>query len=51
VWFWHNYGEAWTTTGNYERAIEVYERVLALDPAHEPTRRKLQQVRDLQAEE
>ena len=41
VWFWHNYGEALTTVGAYERAVEIFERALALDPTHEPTRRKL----------
>ena len=46
VWFWHNCGEALTMIGDYDRAIEMFERALALDPTHEPTRRKLQQARD-----
>ena len=47
VWFWHNCGEAWMALGKYERAIEAFEQALTLDPTHEPTRRQLQQARDL----
>jgi hypothetical protein len=31
---------------NYRRAVEVFERALALDPGHEPTRRKLDMARE-----
>ena len=47
VWFWHNCGEAWMALENYERAIEDFQTALSLDRTHEPTRRKLQQAKDL----
>jgi len=40
VWFWRNYGDA------LERAAMAYERALALEPEHQPTRNKLAFARD-----
>ena len=46
AWFWHNYGDTWLMIENYERAVAALERALAIDPAHEPTRRKIKQAQD-----
>ncbi|MGQ9909517.1 MAG: tetratricopeptide repeat protein [Candidatus Flexifilum sp.] len=40
VWFWHNYGEAYLMLDRPDEALAQFERALALDPHHEPTRRK-----------
>ncbi|MGD2115516.1 MAG: tetratricopeptide repeat protein [Acidobacteriota bacterium] len=40
----YNLGEAFRYTGRTERAIEQYERVLELDPGHEPAASRLRQL-------
>ncbi|PJF34065.1 MAG: hypothetical protein CUN57_00510, partial [Phototrophicales bacterium] len=45
--FWHNAGEAHLNLGEYDKAIEMFEKALSIDTTHAPSQEKLGQAKEM----